>query len=158
MYFLPFSVIFLCTLFTIKKLLIRQSNINNQFINSARRNRRISLMLLFMCLTYFISTLPNRLCFSVFADQIVGYDYTDTIFLATNTLMYTRNALNAFFFYISVFGFRRNIRNLILRCLGKYGTQIHPTNNTLTLEHINTASIIRGKTALPSVQMHGSIN
>lgn len=133
MYFLPFSTIILCTLFTVRKLVVHYRAANDQFNNSAQRNRRISIMLLLMCLTYVISTLPNRLCFSVFADQLVGYDYTDTVFLATNTLMYTRNAVNVIFLYFSVHGFRRDIRNLFLKCLGKHIHAVAPTHTVNTL-------------------------
>jgi hypothetical protein len=126
MYFIPFSLMFLCTVMTVKKLIVRQVSDNQQLANSAQRNRRISIMLLLMCLAYVILTLPNRLCFSVFSYQIVGHDYTDTVFLLTNTLMYTRNALNAFFLYLSVQGVRRDIRRLILKCYGKLRHRIAP--------------------------------
>ena len=116
MYFVPFGVMFVCTVMTMKKLMVRQIAVNQQLARSSQRNRRISIMLLLMCLAYVIFTLPNRLCFSVFGDQIVGHDYTDTVFLTSNTLMYTRNALNAFFLYVSVAGFRRDIRQLVLAC------------------------------------------
>jgi hypothetical protein len=128
-----------------KKLIVKQTPTNQQLANSARRNRRISIMLLLMCLTYIISTLPNRLCFSVFANQIIGHDYTDTVFLATNTLMYTRNAMNAFFLYISVYGFRRDIRNLLLRCLGRRPIQVGPMDNTITRNIVVTKMAVRGK-------------
>jgi len=131
MYFLPFAVIIVCTLLTMKKLIVKHPFTNNQLATSAQRNRRISIMLLFMCLTYIISTLPNRLCFSIFANQIIGHEYTDTVFLSSNTLMYARNAMNIFFLYISVSGFRRDIRNLILSCLGKRPIHVGPTNNTV---------------------------
>ena len=153
MYFLPFSVIFVCTLLTMKKLFIRRLTRNSQLANSAQRNRRISIMLLLMCVTYIISTLPNRLCFSLFADQITGHEYTDTIFLATNTLMYTRNAMNAFFLYISVFGFRRDIRNLVLRCLGKRPIQVHPGTNTMARENRNTISTMRGIPRVATIEL-----
>lgn len=121
---MPFTVIILCTLITVKKLCNRSTFANEQLALSHQRNRRISIMLLLMCLTYVVATLPNRLCFSVFADQLIGYDYTDTVFLATNTLMYTRNSLNAFFLYLSVHGYRRSLRSIMLRCVGKRSTQV----------------------------------
>ncbi|CAF5126270.1 unnamed protein product, partial [Rotaria sp. Silwood1] len=107
MYIVPFIVTIVCTLFIVKKLMSKPTTSNQQLAINAQRNRRISFMLLFMCLTYVVCTLPNRLCFSVFENQIIGHDYTDTVFLAANTLMYTRNVLNAFFLYVSVYGFRR---------------------------------------------------
>ena len=81
MYFVPFTVMFLCTVLTVKKLITRQVTDNQQLQNNAQRNRRISIMLLLLCLAYVILTLPNRLCFSVFSNQIIGHDYTDTVFL-----------------------------------------------------------------------------
>lgn len=117
---------FLCTVFTVKKLIVRQTFDNQQLANNAQRNRRISIMLLLMCLTYVILTLPNRLCFSVFAGQIIGHDYTDTVFLSSNTLMYTRNAMNVFIFYVSVAGFRRDVRRLMLICYGKLRNRVVP--------------------------------
>ncbi|CAF1305310.1 unnamed protein product [Adineta steineri] len=143
MYFVPFSVIIACTLGTAKKLLINRSLANEQLSRSSQRNRRISIMLLLMCLTYIISTLPNRLCFSVFADMIMGHNYTDTVFLSTNTLMYTRNALNIFFLYMSVSGFRRDIRHIILRCFGRQVNQVLPTGHTMTRDHIGTITAIQ---------------
>jgi hypothetical protein len=156
MYFLPFTVIIFSTLLTVKKLFLKQTPTNNQLARSARRNRRISFMLLFMCLTYVVCTLPNRLCFSIFADQIIGHDYTDTVFLSSNTLMYTRNAINAFFLYISVYGFRRDIRNLVLSCLVKRSIQVAPIN-TIAVGHLGATSTARGliritTIALPAVQ------
>lgn len=132
MYIVPFTVIIMCTLFTVKKLCIRGTFSNEQLALSSQRNRRISIMLLLMCVTYIVATLPNRLCFSVFADRLIGYDYTDTVFLATNTLMYTRNSLNAFFLYLSVHGYRRSLRSMVLRCLGKRSIQVG-VSNTVTL-------------------------
>jgi hypothetical protein len=146
MYFLPFAVIIVCTLATVKKLFVKRTYENDQLARNAQRNRRISIMLLLMCLTYVISTLPNRLCFSVFADQIIGYDYTDTIFLATNTLMYTRNAMNAFFLYISVSGFRRDIRSLALKCFGKRPMRVVPTINMITMIKVRSQ---------PRIQING---
>ncbi|CAF1093441.1 unnamed protein product [Rotaria sordida] len=142
MYILPFAVIIVCTLLIMKKLIVKQTFTNNQLAINAQRNRRISLMLLFMCLAYVVCTLPNRLCFSLFENQIVGYDYTDTIFLATNTLMYTRNALNAFFLYISVYGFRRDVRQLILTYWGKLTNKgdLHENNGN---QHVGTMATLR---------------
>ena len=51
MYFLPFGVIIICTIFTIKKLIIKQTYENDQLARNGKRNRRISIMLLLMCLT-----------------------------------------------------------------------------------------------------------
>ncbi|CAF1589740.1 unnamed protein product [Adineta ricciae] len=87
MYFLPFGLIIICTLLTAKKLIFSQTATNEQITRSNQRNRRISIMLLLMCLTYVIATLPNRLCFSVFSSLILGHDYTDTVFISTNTLI-----------------------------------------------------------------------
>jgi hypothetical protein len=156
MYFLPFSVIIVCTLFTVKKIISKQPSTNNQLKNSVQRNRRVSIMLLLMCLMYIISTLPNRLCFSIFADQIIGHEYTDTVFLSSNTLMYTREAMNVFFLYISLAGFRRDIRNLMLRCLGKRLIQVGPPKNTMIRDGVHTIMAVKGKhgmiiTGLPAI-------
>jgi len=148
MCFLPFIVTIVCTLLTVKKLIVKPLSTNNQLVRNAQRNRRISIMLLLMSLMYIISTLPNRLCFSVFAKQIIGHPYTDTVFLATNTLMYTRNAMNAFFLYISVYGFQRDIRNLVLKCLGKRPIQVGPTHNAVTRGIVGTGTAIRGKSEM----------
>ncbi|CAF2040876.1 unnamed protein product [Rotaria magnacalcarata] len=139
MYFLPFSIMFVCTLLVVKKLLSTQSFSNQQLATSAKRNRRIALMLLFMCLAYVVCTLPNRLCFSFFANELIGHDYTDTVFLATNTLMYTRNALNAFFLYQSVYSFRRDVRKFIL-CCERRNIKVGP-NNALIESHTLSASL-----------------
>ncbi|CAF2040880.1 unnamed protein product [Rotaria magnacalcarata] len=135
MYIVPFSVIIICTLLIVKKIIIKQTFTNVQLATSAQRNRRISIMLLLMCFTYIITTLPNRLCFSVFEKQLVGHDYTDTVFLATNTLMYTRNSLNAFFLYLSVNCFRRDVRRLLLICSRKLTGQPIPQENNAN-EHV----------------------
>jgi hypothetical protein len=130
---------------TVKKLIVRQVSDNQQLANNAERNRRISIMLLLMCLCYVILTLPNRLCFSVFANQIIGHDYTDTVFLATNTLMYTRNALNGFFLYKSVQGFRRDIRRLMLKFYEKLtGRDARHQHNGE--EHMGTRTTVRDLT------------
>ncbi|CAF4699512.1 unnamed protein product [Rotaria sp. Silwood2] len=123
MYIIPFSIIVICTLLTIKKLFVGQISTNDQLARSAYRNRRISFMLLLMCLAYIICTLPNRLCFSVFKDQIMGHDYTDTVLLGSNTLMYARNAINIFFLYISVPAFREDVNKLFLKCIRKAPTE-----------------------------------
>jgi hypothetical protein len=120
---------FVCTILTMKKLIVKQTTDNQQLVQSAKRNRRISIMLLLMCLAYVILTLPNRLCFSVFPNEIIGHDYTDTVFLSSNTLMYTRNATNAFFLYASVYGFRRDLRRLTMMCYGKLRNRVAPDWN-----------------------------
>ena len=142
MYIIPFTLMFLCTLLTMKKLIVRQTFDNRQLAQNAQRNRRISIMLLLMCLAYVILTLPNRLCFSLFLDQLIGHDYTDTVFLLTNTLMYTRNALNAVFLYMSVQGFRRDVRHLMLTCWRKSTGQVAP-QETNTRQNIVTMSTFR---------------
>jgi sorbitol-specific phosphotransferase system component IIC len=126
MYIVPFTVMFVCTILTVKKLIVKQTTDNQQLAQNAKRNRRISVMLLLMCLAYVILTLPNRLCFSVFPNEIIGHVYTDMVFLSSNTLMYTRNATNAFFLYASVHGFRRDLRGLMLKCCGKLEGRIVP--------------------------------
>ena len=153
MYFLPFGLIIICTLLTAKKLIFSQTATNEQLTRSSQRNRRISIMLLLMCLTYVIATLPNRLCFSVFANLILGHDYTDTVFLSTNTLMYTRNAMNVFFLYISVHGFRRDIRSLILKCLGKQPGQIYPMNNMTIRDNEGSLTANRRHTEMAAIHL-----
>ncbi|CAF3685009.1 unnamed protein product [Rotaria sp. Silwood1] len=123
MYIIPFSVIVICTLLTINKLFIGQISTNEQLARSAYRNRRISFMLLLMCLAYIICTLPNRLYFSVFKDQIMGHDYTDTVLLGSNTLMYARNAIDIFFLYISIPAFREDVNKLVFKCIRKVPTE-----------------------------------
>jgi uncharacterized membrane protein (UPF0182 family) len=151
MYFIPFSLMFLCTVMTVKKLIVRQVSDNQQLANSAQRNRRISIMLLLMCLAYVILTLPNRLCFSVFSYQIVGHDYTDIVFLSTNTLMYTRNALNAFFLYLSVHGFRRDVRKLVFLCWRTSTGRVVPNEDTAT-GHLATITSFPNATRNPNAQ------
>lgn len=153
MYIVPFSVMIICTLFTVKKLIFKQVVENRQLARNAQRNRRISIMLLLMCLTYIVTTLPNRLCFSLFINEILGNEYTDTLLFASNTLMYTRSAVNGFFLYISVYGFHRDVRNFILRCFGRRITVVHPTNHTLTRDGVNTRTTVRGGCAIASIEL-----
>jgi len=153
MYFVPFSVIILCTLLTVKKLIIKQSSRDGRLASNAQRNRRISIMLLLMCLTYIISTLPNRLCFSVFANEIIGHDCTDTVFLASNTLMYTRNAINAFFLYISVHGFRRDVRNLVMSCFRKRPINVRPINHTMIRDAMGIGTLIKMKPRIGIIEL-----
>ena len=84
----------------------------------------------------------------MFANEIMGHNYTDTIFLSTNTLMYMRNALDVVFLYISVRGFRRDMRNLILKCLGRRPIQVRPTTNGFTRENLATVTKMRGPTGI----------
>lgn len=128
-----------CTIITARKLVVRQTSLNQQIVTNAQRNRRISIMLLLMCFTYIILTLPNRLCFSVFVSQLIGHDYSDTVFLLSNTLMYTRSALNVFFLYISVHGFQRDVRRLFSKCYDWTGNRVVPQHRTME-EQIGTAS------------------
>ncbi len=153
MYFVPFTVMFLCTVLTAKKLITRQVTDNQQLQNNAQRNRRISIMLLLLCLAYVILTLPNRLCFSVFSNQIIGHDYTDTVFLSSNTLMYTRSAINIFFIYISVHGFQRDIRRLMLKCYGKFRHGIAPQENHQE-EHTGGVTMIQDATRNINLRDH----
>ena len=142
----------LCTVLTVKKLGVRQTVADNQQLASnAQRNRRISIMLLLMCLSYVVLTLPNRLCFSVFADQIVNHEYADTIFLSTNTLMYTRNVLNAFFLYKSVYGFRRDVRRLMLTCQRKLTGRVIPQQNNGD-DYVGAATVVRDPNKPPVTQ------
>ena len=153
MYFVPFTVMFLCTILTAKKLIIRHVSDNQQLQNNAQRNRRISIMLLLMCLAYVIFTLPNRLCFSVFPNQIIGHDYTDIVFLSSNTLMYTRCAINVFFIYISVHGFKRVLGRMILSCCRKLTGQVVPEENTTGDEHLATIITFRNPIRNPNNQL-----
>ncbi|UJR27697.1 hypothetical protein I4U23_008974 [Adineta vaga] len=142
MYFIPFTVMFFCTIMTVRKLSVQQTFDNQQLANNAQRNRRISIMLLMMFLSYVIFTLPNRLCFSIFVDQLIDHDYSDTVFLSSNVLMYTRNALNVFLLYVSVYGFRRDVRRLLNKCYGKMRHRIVPQQGTRA-EYIGTITMIR---------------
>ena len=153
MYILPFGVMIVCTIFTVRKLIFKQATENHQLARNAQRNRRISIMLLMMCVTYFVTTLPNRLCFSLFLDRIVGHEYTDTVLLASNTLMYARSAVNAFFLYISVYGFRRDVRNFILKCFRRGIVEVHPSNHTGTRDGTNTGIATRGGRAIASIEL-----
>ncbi|CAF1623985.1 unnamed protein product, partial [Adineta ricciae] len=139
MYFLPFTLMVFCTIISARKLIVRQTSVNQQIATNAQRNRRISIMLLLMCFTYIILTLPNRLCFSVFVTQLIGHDYSDTVFLLSNTLMYTRSALNVFFLYISVYGFQRDVRRLFSKCYGWTGNRVVPRQGIME-EQIGTVS------------------
>jgi hypothetical protein len=141
MYIVPFGVMFVCTVMTVRKLAVRPTTDNQQLANSAQRNRRISIMLLLMCASYVVLTLPNRLCFSVFVDALLGHEYTDTVFLSSNTLMYTRNVLNVFFLYVSVYGFRRDVRQLVKACYGRVTRRVAP-QRSMEEDHMGTATII----------------
>jgi len=143
----------ICTVFTVKKLIVRSVSDNQQLANSAQRNRRISIMLLLMCFSYMVFTLPNRLCFSVFGNEIIGHDYTDVVFLSSNTLMYTRNALNAFFLYVSVAAFRRDVRQLMLACCGKLTGQVVPHEND-SAEHPGTITTFHDPTTSLKTRIH----
>ena len=134
MNFIPFSVMFICTILTVRKLLVRRTgHENDQMTQNAKRNRRISLMLLMMWAVYVCFTLPNRLSFSVFIDALVNHPYSDVVFLSGNTLMYSRGALDGLFLYVTVLAFRRDVQRTILKCFGKANTRVLPFSTTGSL-------------------------
>lgn len=130
-YFVPVIIMITCTASTTLKLRQKSSSNNAQLVQNAQRNRRISYMLIGMWSMYFFSSLPNRLCFSVFIDQLLGHKYTDLVLSTTNTLVALRNTVNIFFFYLSVNGFRRDLRAIFIKMQSKVQnhTTIEPTTN-----------------------------
>jgi hypothetical protein len=104
MYIIPFIIMIIGIILIIIKLFNRRINARH-----VHHKHRLSLMLIGMCIVYMVLTLPNRLCFSVFLSDILNHVYTDTILLASNTLLYTRNATNIFFLYIGSAKFRRQL-------------------------------------------------
>ena len=128
----------ICTLVTVRKLMERRDTLaNDQLAQNAKRNLRISVMLMVMWAVYVIFTLPNRLCFSVFVDVLINHPYSDTVFLTTNTLMYTRNALNGFLLYASIVSFRREVRRIGWKLMGRTDTRVFP------LDALNGQSSVR---------------
>lgn len=107
MYIIPFLLMIIGITLIIIKLCIHRTH--TAHFNS---KQRLSVMLIAMCILYMILTLPNRLCFSVFFSSIINHVYTDTIFLASNTLLYTRNATNIFFLCVSSVKFRRQLTKI----------------------------------------------
>lgn len=111
---------------------------NLRLSHNAKRNRRISVMLMIMWGVYVCFTLPNRLVFSAFLHLIVNHSYSDALILSANTLMYTRAALDGLFLYVSVIGFRRDVHRLVLKCCGKGHVRILPATNTRFLQGKST--------------------
>ena len=60
-----------------------------------------------------VLTLSNRLRFSVLLSSILNHPYTDTVLLASNSLLYTRNATNIVFLLISSASFRKQLSQLL---------------------------------------------
>jgi len=122
MYIVPFLLMFIGIILIIIKLYNLRLNTRHSY-----RKKRLSLMLVGMCIVYIILTLPNRLCFSVFFSDIVNHIYTDTILLASNTLLYTRNATNIIFLYISSIKFRKQLAKLCCYyCHRQYRNHVLP--------------------------------
>jgi hypothetical protein len=126
MYIIPFMIMFIGIILIIMKLYNRQTNTRH-----FNQKQRLSLMLVGMCIVYIILTLPNRLCFSVFFSRIINHIYTDTILLASNTLLYTRNATNILFLYISSIKFRKHLAKLWCCCCRQ-----RDRNRVLPVQHI----------------------
>ncbi|CAF1069874.1 unnamed protein product [Didymodactylos carnosus] len=105
----PFAVMLLCTLLTIIKL-VRLPRVNEA---SYLRNRRISIMLACMCITYILLTLPNRLCFSVLTPLVESSIAANVIFSLTDSLTYLASSLNYLFLSVTVKGFWTDLRSLL---------------------------------------------
>jgi len=107
MYIIPFLIMIIGIILIIVKLYNYRTNTRH-----FNQKQRLSFMLVGMCIVYMILTLPNRLCFSVFYSDILNHNYTDTVLLASNTLLYTRNATNIVFLYIGSIKFRKYVAKL----------------------------------------------
>ncbi|CAF4587098.1 unnamed protein product, partial [Didymodactylos carnosus] len=105
-----FVVMIISTVLAIIKL-VRLPRVNEA---SYLRNKRISIMLGLMCIAYILLTLPNRLCFTVFAPLLERTPGSNTIFALSDLLTYLASALNLLFLSISVKGFRRDLGNLFI--------------------------------------------
>ena len=132
MYIIPFIIMIIGIILIIIKLCNRR--INTRHFN---QKQRLSLMLVGMCIVYIILTLPNRLCFSVFLSNILNHVYTDTLLLASNTLLYTRNATNIFFLYISSGTFRKQIGKFCC-CFCYYWSQQRHRQRVVPIQLIQT--------------------
>src|SRR5205085_526866 len=137
MYIIPFIIMFIGIILIIIKLYNHKLNTRN-----FNYKQRLSLMLVGMCIVYMILTLPNRLLFSVFLSDILNHVYTDTILLASNTLLYTRNATNIIFLYISSIKFRKQLTKFFYYCHQQH------KNRVLPIQHIQTE--IRSDHSQPS--------
>ena len=107
MYILPFIIMLIGMTLIIVKLHSRRTR-----TRLVGKKHRLSWMLVGMCAVYMVLTLPNRLCFSVFLSSILNHTYTDTVLLASNSLLYTRNATNIVFLLISSASFRKTLSQL----------------------------------------------
>ena len=126
MYIIPFLLMIIGITLIIIKLCIRRTNAGH--FNS---KQRLSLMLVAMCVLYMILTLPNRLCFSVFFSAIINHVYTDTVFLSSNTLLYTRNATNILFLCASSVKFRKQLTKVTCYyCRRQDQSRIRPIEQT----------------------------
>lgn len=112
MYFIPFGIMIFGIVMIIIKL---HRNRNNR--RQLNKRQRLGLMLVGMSIVYIVLTLPNRLFFSVFFQKILYHIYTDTVLLASNALLYTRNATNFFFLLTGSLTFRRKFIKFIQRGL-----------------------------------------
>ena len=108
MYILPFIVMLVGITLIIVKLHRRRTSTRH-----LGQKHRLSWMLVGMCAVYMVLTLPNRLSFSVFLSSILNHAYTDTVLLASNSLLYTRNATNIVFLLISSASFRKQLSQLL---------------------------------------------
>lgn len=126
MYIIPFLLMILGMILIIIKVFSHRSN--TRHFNS---KQRLSLMLVAMCVVYMLLTLPNRLCFSVFFSAIIDHVYTDTIFLASNTLLYTRGATNVLFLFLSSIKFRKQLTKVCCHyCCRQHLTRVRPIEPT----------------------------
>ncbi|UJR25334.1 hypothetical protein I4U23_006684 [Adineta vaga] len=104
MYIIPFLIMIIGIILIIIKLY--NHRLSTRF---SHQKRRSCIMLIAMCIVYMILTLPNRLCFSIFYSRLLNHSYTDTILLGSNALLYTRNATNIIFLYLSSTTFRKQL-------------------------------------------------
>jgi len=123
MYIIPFVIMILGMILILIKVFSHRFESRH-----SRRKQHLLFMLVGMCLIYMILTLPNRLCFSVFLSRLLNHIYTDTVLLSSNTLLYTRNATNILFLYMSSNKFRKYLANICcFTCRWSTTSRVLPT-------------------------------
>ena len=139
MYVVPFLVMIVGIILIIIKVYTR-----SHITHHLGHKQRLSLMLVGMCVVHMVLTLPNRLCFSVFLSAILDHVYTDTILLASNTLLYTRSATNICFLYVSSATFRKQLAKLL--CINIFCCRFPHSNRVVPVQH---AQMMRRRNAIP---------
>ncbi|CAF0866579.1 unnamed protein product [Didymodactylos carnosus] len=124
---ITFAIMIIFTVLAIIKL-VRLPRVNAA---SFLRNKRISVMLGLMCISYILLTLPNRLCFSVLSPLLESTPGSNTIYALSNLLTSLASSLNFLYLSVSVKGFWRDLRNLFH--LRRFGSNtIGTTTSTLS--------------------------